>query len=340
MKRVLQGVIGVALSLGLLWLSFRGVDWEAAYATMARVPWWVYVAYVAQLYATYFFRTWRWQLQVEKLTGRSLPFGDAFAICSVSFAGTFLLPFRLGEFIRPVLISAAGYGRKSAALATVALERVVDGLVMTGVLGITLMLLGNREVPAIIEVGGYLALLVFGGAMAVFVAAYRWRDLSLRFWRAVLSPLGTRISEKLLGMLDAFIEGLKSLPTLRDVLVYMGLTLAYWLLNGLGMWILAYGMNLGVPVEGGFFALACLVVGITIPAGPGNVGNFEYAIQVALKVFGVSMSDGFAYAIWTHLTQTLHMLLTAAVFLVAGKVSFRAVKVATRSDDEDRDEAA
>lgn len=320
MKRAVQMVVGLGMSCGLLWAALKDVNGQDALVAMKHVAVWVYPVYFLQLCVTYVLRTWRWQLQMERLTGRKMPFVDAFGICCVSFAGTFLLPFRLGEFIRPYLAAQQGYGRKSAALATVALERVLDGLVMTGFLAVVLMGLPAERVPVVIRMGGFAALLVFGGALAVFIAAYRWRDLSLRFWSALLTPISKRLAEKALGVLAAFIEGLKSLPTFPDVAKYMGVTVAYWIINGLGMWSLAVGMDLGVPLMGGFFALACLVVGITIPAGPGNVGNFEYAIQMSLAVYGVSSADGAAYGIWTHLFQTAHMVLLAALFIFSGKV--------------------
>lgn len=337
MKRAVQWAVGLTMSGVLLWLALKDVDGREALRAMVRVAWWVYPLYILQLCITYVFRTWRWQLQMDRLTGKHMPFWDALAICSVSFAGTFLLPFRLGEFIRPYLAKQKGYGRKSAGLAVVAVERVLDGLVMTAFLAVVLTRMGNYNVPAVISMGGYVALAVFGGALAVFIAAYKWRDLSMRFWSGLLRPINERLAEKLLGMLASFIEGLKSLPSVRDVLVYLGCTVAYWVFNGLGMWLLAEGMNLNVPMLGGFFSLACLVVGITIPAGPGNVGNFEYAIQVSLKVFGVTDSDGAAYAIWTHLVQMIHMMAMALIFVVIGKVSFS--RVLPPEDDRDEDES-
>ena len=329
MKRVIQLVVGVAISLLMLWLAFRNVSMDETMDAVGRVAWWVYPAYFIQLCIQYVFRTWRWQRQTVNLTGKPFPFMKAFAICTVSFAGTFLLPFRLGEFIRPYLARQQGYGRKSIGLATVALERVVDGVVMTGLLALLLTQLGSRRVDPVISTGGFLALLVFGGALVVFVAAYRWKEASIRFWGAVLKPMGPRISEKLLGILEAFIEGLKSLPNLKEVGIYLLMTAVYWGFNGLGMWMLARGMDLDVPLLGGFFSLCCLVVGITIPAGPGNVGNFEYAIQISLKAFGVSASDGAGYAIWTHLFQTVHMVALAGLFLGLGKIHL------TRKDIED-----
>jgi hypothetical protein len=335
MKRLLQWILGLGISGVLLWLALRGVDLGQAVVAMRRVAWWVYPAYFLLLCAQYLLRTWRWQLQMDRLTGRHMPFWDAFSTCCVSFAAIFLLPFRLGEFVRPYLAAQLGFGRKSSSLATVAVERVLDGLVMTAFLALLLVGMGDREVPVVIAMGGWLALLVFGSAMGVFVAAYRWREPSLRFWAAVLRPFPARVSEKLLGMLRAFIDGLKSLPTVRDMAAYLAMTVAYWILNGLAMWLLAVGMGLGVPLLGGYFTLACLVVGITIPAGPGNVGNFEYAIQVSLSVFGVSQTDGAAYAIWTHLFQMLHMMAMALPFLLVGKVTYARVARATHGDLSD-----
>jgi uncharacterized membrane protein YbhN (UPF0104 family) len=100
-------------------------------------------------------------------------------------------------------------------------------------------------------------------------------------------------------MLDAFLHGLRLLPTLRKLWAFLLLTVVYWGLNALGMSVLArgFGFQLG-PVES-FALLGALVVGIMIPAGPGMIGTFQGAIVVGLSLFApreAVATRGTAYA--------------------------------------------
>ena len=59
-----------------------------------------------------------------------IPTGPLLAISSVGFMAILALPARLGEFVRPGLLRKRGISA-SAALGTVAVERIVDGLLVS-----------------------------------------------------------------------------------------------------------------------------------------------------------------------------------------------------------------
>jgi uncharacterized membrane protein YbhN (UPF0104 family) len=100
-------------------------------------------------------------------------------------------------------------------------------------------------------------------------------------------------------MLDAFIHGLRVVPSGKKVALFFALTAAYWGVNGWGMAILARGFGLHFGVVEACTLLGVLVIGVMIPAGPGMVGTFQGAIVVALALFvprAVVATHGTAYA--------------------------------------------
>ena len=50
------------------------------------------------------------------------------------------MPMRLGELVRPALISTQASIRRSTALATIVVERVIDGVMVAGFLAVALLL--------------------------------------------------------------------------------------------------------------------------------------------------------------------------------------------------------
>jgi hypothetical protein len=100
-------------------------------------------------------------------------------------------------------------------------------------------------------------------------------------------------------MLDAFIHGLRLVPTRRKAAVFVALTVVYWGLNAWGMNVLARGFGLELGLVESCAILGVLVVGVMIPAGPGMVGTFQGAIVIGLSLFvpkDVVATRGTAYA--------------------------------------------
>ena len=78
-------------------------------------------------------------------------------------------------------------------------------------------------------------------------------------------------------MMDAFIHGLRVVPSRRKVALFFGLTAVYWGVNAWGMSLLARGFGIRLGAVAAFTVLGALVVGVMIPAGPGMVGTFQAA---------------------------------------------------------------
>ena len=93
-----------------------------------------FLPYVAGFYLLLAFvhlcRSWRWHYLLAPL-GVRISFGRLLAVSSVGFMAILVLPARLGEFVRPALLRRKGEISASAALGTVAVERIIDGLVVS-----------------------------------------------------------------------------------------------------------------------------------------------------------------------------------------------------------------
>ncbi len=335
MRRALQLTVSLIFGGLLLWLSFRNVAIGEALQFIFGAPWWGYLLYLGFVMFTHCLRTERFRLQLRRMTGMPVRFGEALAMFSVGVAATFLVPFRLGEFVRPYLGKVRKHMSVSAGLSTVAAERVIDGLTTTAMLGVVLLLLPEGKIPDKVYLGGYVALTVFGGAFVVFVVGYLQREFTVRLIHRMLSLVSTRLADKIAGVADRFLSGLNTLPSWRDLLVYELYTVAYWGLNGFSMYLLMRHMGVEVDVLGGFLVLGCLVIGVMIPAPPGNVGNFEYAVVLPLTALGVAPALAAAYAVALHFLQALQMTAVAAVIFASGKISVQRVVEATQRGGDD-----
>ncbi len=298
MRRALQVAAGLAISAGALWLTLRGKDSAAIWAAMRAGDYRYLVPYLAILLVLHIVKTVRWGLLLRPTA--AVPFARLNAVSAVGFMALVLLPFRLGELARPILVADRPRLRTSAALSSIVVERAADGL-FTGLLLVVALLAVPRSIPGIgfLRVGGALVSLAFATIIGFLAFAYRSRAAAVGLARRLVHPFSPRLAERAAGMLDAFIHGLRVLPGPGSLAMFVALTGGYWLLNAVGMRVLAlgFGFDLG-PVEA-CTMLGVLVVGVMIPAGPGMIGTFQGAILLGLSLFAPAdavATRGVAYA--------------------------------------------
>ena len=337
MKRFLQAAVGLAISGGALWLTLRGKDlgaiWAAARDFDAR---WL-APYVLTLGVIHLARTVRWGLLLEPVA--KIPFARLNGVSAVGIMALIVLPFRLGEFARPYLIADGKRLRVSAALSSVVVERVVDGI-FTAVLLMVVLFSVPDGTPGLrlLRAAGYAVLLAFGGLLAFLVVAYRNRSLAVRFTQRVAGVVSPRLADRIAGMMDAFIHGLRVLPSRGKVALFFALTLLYWGVNAYGMALLARGFGIHLGTAASFGVLGALVVGVMIPAGPGMVGTFQAATVIGLSLFVPRATvdvAGQAYANVLWATQLAFQTALGMVFLFSRHVSFARLFSAPREVEEE-----
>ena len=128
-----KSVVGLSISVLLLWWVFRGEDLGAIAAEVAAAdPWWLLGAvFVAT--AGYLLRAMRWRVLLSPLRPQ-IPLRPRFAATTIGFMVNNLLPARAGEFARAWSLARMEKLRTSACLASLAVERLFDGITVVALL--------------------------------------------------------------------------------------------------------------------------------------------------------------------------------------------------------------
>jgi uncharacterized membrane protein YbhN (UPF0104 family) len=150
---------------------------------------------------------------------------------------------------------------------------------------------------------GWVVLALFAILLAFLLLAYRNRALAVRITHRLADPISPRLAERAAGMLDAFIHGLRLVPSRRKLAAFFLLSCIYWALNGWGMQILARGFDLPLTLGQCYVVLGVLVVGVMVPAAPGMVGTFQYSVLLGLSLFTPAAvldvhGQAYAYVLW------------------------------------------
>jgi uncharacterized protein (TIRG00374 family) len=274
----------VAISLLFVWFSLRGKDLGEVWRELKSANYLWLIPYFLLLTVIHVIRTVRWGMLIEPLA--HVPFRRLNAVSAVGFMALIILPLRLGEFARPYLIRTPGKVRATAAMASVVVERVLDGL-MVAMLLIVLLLRVPLSGPNIerVRAGGYTMFGFFLALLAFLMLAYWQHATALRLARATIGRVSPALCERLCTLLDAFIGGLKALPSLSRLIGVVALTALYWAINAFGMGILARGFDIRLNLLESLTVLGVLVIGVMLPAGPGMAGTFQFFCQLGLSLF-------------------------------------------------------
>ncbi|MDB4985433.1 MAG: hypothetical protein JWN04_611 [Myxococcaceae bacterium] len=286
--------------------SFRSVDWPG-----------VGVA-ALMLMALTVLRATRWRFLIAPV--RKLPLRDVVLFNWIGFFSIFALPLRLGELARPAISKLRAGIPISAGLGTVAVERVLDGAIMSSCVAWALWSLPRLEtddpIARAIPFYAGAVLSVFVCAM-VALAAFLWqRDFAVRLTERVFALISPQLGSTLARKVDSVADGLRSIADPRLAFGFVFETLLYWSLNACFMWVL--GRACGLPMELGHATavMGVLALGILLPSGPGLFGSFQVAVSAALKLYFPESLVNTQGSVFVFLLYALNAVLMIAIGVI------------------------
>jgi glycosyltransferase 2 family protein len=328
LKLALRIAVPVLISAGLVWLSLRKAPVGQVVDAIARSPKGPLAAYVGILLVIHLLRTVRWGVLLERLG--HVGFERLNSASAIGIMLLMVLPLRMGEFARPLLIARPPKGsgphlRRSGAMASIVVERIVDGLFM-GIVGVLALQSVHGDYAARARQVSVLVSAGFFGLCVLLGLAFFLRAQAVALTRKLLGKVSPRLGGKVASMLDAFISALH-LGSGWKVAWFFALTCAYWTCATLGLALVAPAFGMHLTFLQACAVLAMQVVGVMIPAGPGMVGTLQIATQVGLSFFYGAFSAGpegvnaVAYANTVWLLQFGQQVVVGLLFMSAGHVS-------------------
>ncbi len=221
MKRIIWRFLVSVIIAALLfwWIKSEGIAIIPAWRDFGHVAWWSIPLYVFSLLFVHFFRAYRVGYLLKPLGEVGLR-----KLILVNFAGFFaimLLPLRMGEFARPYLFKKRTGIPMSAGMGTVAIERVVDGVIVSLWLTIALFAAPASQSNYVWTLR-IVPLSLFGGSLIFLFVLIGWTQPLRRAVNKIARISGQRLHGFVLHVFDGFVNGLKSLPQKRMILNFTG----------------------------------------------------------------------------------------------------------------------
>lgn len=320
-RRWLQLLTGIAVSAAMIWYAFRETRFEDVWEqiTAMRIAPMLLAVVLATL--TFPLRVPRWSLLLARPDGSSIPPQNLWHAIAIGFAANNILPFRLGEVMRMGAISRLAPVPFSSALASVAVERVLDALAAIGLLGVALLLVDLPTDAGIADAAttmGLLALVALAGAVVVA----RWPAIATTPLERALPD--SRFRGALLGIVARLAAGFRALAEPSLAVRAVGWSVVIWTVNAAAFWIAFAAFGIDVPLGGAIILQGALLVGIALPNAPGYAGVFETVLMLTLaNLFGVERDVALAYAISYHVLTFIPITLMGVWSALTTGLTFR-----------------
>ena len=328
--------LGGGVSVVLLLLLLYQVDLGELKDALRDANYFLLAPSIAIYFVAVLFRAVRWRYLLAPM--KAIPVRRLYPVVIIGYMANNLLPVRLGEVVRSYYLARQEDLNTSSALATIAVERVYDGITLLAFAALAapwLLLLGEFDGAA--NVSRTTGTIFLAGAIAAFTGMLAFFTLlgsSASFANRMegllrLVPAGPR--PKAAGFFRTFVAGLAVLNSPGKHLGLFIYSLPVWLLECSVYLMLAYSFGLDEYFDSVWvLLLVVLLVTATsnlataVPSAIGGIGPFEIVAQQTLVALGVGASLAGVYSGFVHLVALwLPVNLVGLVLLWRSNLSLR-----------------
>ena len=301
--RLLKNLILSTVVAGFfLYLAFRNVPFADLGSALGRFDARLLLPAVTISFLLMIMRAWRWQLELRPLEHVGL--GRLWVVCSVAYMAINLLPVRLGEVVRPWLLSRRARVSISNVVGNLVVEKTMDSISI--LFYILVGLLTATDLPPWVRRGAWFpaiaAVLLAGVVVLLWLKGEPFVD------RWVVHYLPERFGGGLKRVTRAIIDGMRVLPDGRLLLSVFVVSIALWFLPILSSYVIIRAFNFNVPFNAALIVFIFIGFGTALPNAPGMIGTYQYACVLALGLFGVTQADALAYGLVLNALQLVSIV--------------------------------
>lgn len=271
-------------------------------------------------------RAVRWRFMLDN----AIPYAPVFHIQNIGYMLTQLLPLRLGDVARAILIGNVPPVTIAQGISTMVVERLLDMLFIVVLLPFTLS--GITTLPdwmrSFALVSGFVA--IAGIIVLVIAANQRQRATSIaNQLLARLLPFLNR--ETWVRRFDDLLIGLKSLTSWRDGLTLIFLSIAVWIPVIAAYYFIIRAVGLEPTWVMAGFVVCAAAFSVAVPSTPGQAGPYHFAVITALQLYGQPAPQSAAFAFLYHFLNIIVMVIFGIIGILGTGVTFRNVIASAQS---------
>ena len=336
---ILSLVVGILLSAGGLYLAFRNVPFDELLSYFAVINYWWLLPSFGLVMLSFIFRALRWQIIVGSVS--RIDFWSSFHPLMIAFMINCVLPGRIGELARPVLLKKNEDVPFSTGLATVGAERAFD---VSFLVLLFLIVISFVQIDPDIRIafgkyqltkstletitGGLIRLCLVMIAGMIFVSVQATRNFIaqmilkvplLLFFTGdtVKNRLTESLCKPLIRLMENFASGFELIKSPLKILKCTGLSVLIWAIAAFSYYVFALGcpgVSLSLIEMTAIMVIICMF--IALPSVPGYWGLWEAGGMFAMMLFGVSPREAAGFTLANHALQIFPVIVIGIISAV------------------------
>ncbi|MBP7506749.1 MAG: flippase-like domain-containing protein [Prolixibacteraceae bacterium] len=311
---ILKYIAFTSLGITLFWLVYRDQDFNKIFSTLKNDVnyFWVILSLFLGL-LSHISRTLRWKIALEPLGEKPRTINTFITVMAAYFMNL-LLP-RMGEFIRCGLLSKYEKIPFPKLFGTVITERIVDVIMLfilfliVGILEFDVLVNFGKQNPEVIE-----------NAISIIKSPLLWIGLVLLisgiiiYFKLRKKRSGENQIEKIIA---EFIEGIKSVITMKRYKEYIAHTIFIWLMYFLMLYCVFFSLDftkhLGPEAGLTTFVMGTLAMLAPVQAG---IGAWHFMVEKSLLLYGVESMNGKIFALLAHTSTNALIILLGVICII------------------------
>lgn len=311
--KLINFIIFLAIGLLLLYLAFRGVDFDHLVKDLKSANYfWVFLSLIFA-FVGYVSRAIRWRLLIEPLNYKP-PIKNVFYALMFGYFANFAFP-RIGEITRCGSLTKSDKIPMDSLIGTVIIERAIDLIVL-------LLLLFIVFIAKIDVFGSFIKETVF---VPLYKKILSTVDFSIYYWLGIIVIIIGSISVlyyfrkrfkrvilviKIRKILRGVISGVKTVTKMKSRSAFLFHTIVIWLCYFLMTYVVIFAIpaTSNLTLIDGLFILVIGGLGMAAPV-QGGIGAFHWIVTSALSLYGISKAEGLAFATIQHESQAMLVIL-------------------------------
>jgi uncharacterized protein (TIRG00374 family) len=300
----LKFIVSIIVSLVLIWFSFKDLEWQPFWQAIKSIEYFYLVLGGILLILSNVLRAARWKilLSPQKVIGTKYLYESVM----IGYMGNNVLPFKLGEALRAMVVARRHDIKVSGVGASVVVERGLDifsFLIFAGAYGAIFPSFDTARLLSQLALIAIILVILFGFWMNRNHDLYFQR---ISIWAERMKETGhPRRGDHALSLF----HGLETIWRMPKPLQVVWQTISLWAIYFLVTYcaVLAFGFNMSAIslLEVAMMLMIFTSFSLSVPAAPGYVGTYHYAAIAALALFGIEDDPARALAVVLHLFNYL-----------------------------------
>ena len=345
-KMTISFIVGLVISAAALYFAFRKVPLGDLISYLASINYLWLLPALVMVMISFYLRAVRWQIILA--SSRNITFWQAYHPMMIGFMINCVLPGRLGEVARPVILQKKEKIPFTTGLATVAAERIFDICLLILLFIITVNAIQvnpdvnvtfgkyqlNRETldfifGSMIKVGVVLIagiILVSIGKIREFFYGFIRYMPSLLFFAdpKFKMTLQEKFCDPIIRIIENVAQGFTLIRYPKKIILCSVFSLIIWALVAFSYFLFSLGspgVNLTYYESSVVMVIVCFF--ISLPSVPGWWGLWEAAGVFGMSLFGVSTKEAAGFTLANHALQVFPVILMGIASAMILSVNIR-----------------